>query len=552
MKLFRLLLLGLAGAAAAFSPAATRDELYNQAEADRTAGRHEAAVAGYTAVLRTEPRNGHTWVRRAASLNSLSRYEEAMLDQCRAHAAFVLANEDKRARAIALNNRAESAFNAGDIAGAFADGFAASKVDETYGRPLWSIADAWYAVGNLAQAQSFLADARKLDASINSTYTADGAAAKGRGRTAPDDKANIDADFAAAVAAYDKKDYAGALAIYDRILALKPLNSGAWGNRGNALKALGRHAEAVISQSRAAAVAGSMGGKMESVARHFTNRLNCWLDLGDTEAALVDGELAVRAYPEGSRGWQRLAAAWYEWGDLEKAEVNVAEAKQRDASFKGYAMDAAGARLNRTKRLARAGDTSALRELVATAETTRPGIFTPNTARDAAIAVLDGLLKTSPRDVALLILRSRAEDAPASGMKLNSDKGALQWVDRALALESANAEALLVRGLVRIELPEEEAALIAAGYADLDRAIALGAGTAKAYARRAARKSESKDFAAAAADLTEALRLAPDDEDHLRDRALAHERNRDWPRAKRCPTTGSFPTTRSGWRRWRS
>lgn len=238
---------------------ATRDELYQQAEADRVAGRYDSAVSGFTEVLRLEPRNGHTWVRRALCFHELHRYREAMLDYCRAHAAFVLADEAKATRAITLTNRSSSAFGQGDLPGAFADAFSASKVDPTYAKAWMMIGDAWYAVGVLDQAQTFLAEALKRDTSIHKTYTAEGAASNARGKVRPDDTINTDADFTAAGTAYNNKNYAEALAIYDRILATQPLNSSAWGNRGITLQALERYADAAISHSRAAAVAGSTG-----------------------------------------------------------------------------------------------------------------------------------------------------------------------------------------------------------------------------------------------------------------------------------------------------
>ena len=282
--------------------------------------------------------------------------------------------------------------------------------------------------------------------------------------------------------------------------------------------------------SRAVAIASSMGGKPEDVARHLANLAGCWLDTNDIEAALIDGELAVRTYPDGAAGWRRLALAWYRWGDLEKAQANSAEAKRRDASLEDDPMTARGARLNRTLRLARTGDHTALAELVDAATKDPKIIFGTNDTRTAAIDLLNELIDQSPRDAELMVFRAQAGAARVSAMETTDLKEVLPWLEKALALEPDNGRALLVRGLFRIDVTGDRA-LTDAGYADLDRAIQLGAGTVEAYSSRAARAMRQEKFSEAAADYSTALGLKPDEPDLLRSRAAAYAHLQQWPKA---------------------
>lgn len=509
--------------------AENRDRVYDQAEKDRLAARYEAAAAGFLEVAQFEPRNGHTWIRRGVCLHELKRYQESMLDECRAHPALVLAREEKRARAVALTNRADSALSAGEFAGAFADGMAATKVDETYGRAYQLIADVWYAVGNYGQAQGYFAEAKKRDSTLVRNFDSDTAARNGRSRTQPADKYDSTPDFNAAVAAANDGRNDEAIAIYDRLLARQPLNHAAWSNRGNALRSLKRYAEAVICHSRAAAVSGAYGAELPLTANHFINRLNCWLDLGELDAALVDGELVTRAVPDVTLGWRRLAAAAYRCGELEQARAAFAEAKKRDDSLREPSFTEEGARANRAARLARRGDRAALAELVHVAGHGKHDSFEFNPDRAAAIEILDAELKHSPRDIDLLLLRAQAEDAPKIGIKLGTAAEALPFADRALEIDPNHGRARIMRGLLLAHVFDDKAK-VAAGYVDLDRGIELGAGTAEAFATRASHRIEQKNFAGAIGDLSQAIELSPID-DYYDSRASAREQAKSWSAA---------------------
>lgn len=534
MTCSRVVLSGAILAALALScPAAvtaeTRDKVYALAESDRLAARYEAAAAGFLEVAQFEPRNGHTWIRRGVCLHELKRYQESMLDECRAHPALVLAREDKRNRAVALTNRADSALSAGEFAGAFADGMAATKVDETYGRAYQLIADVWYAVGNYGQAQGYFAEAKKRDSTLVRNFDSDTAARNSRSRTQPADKYDSTPDFNAAVAAANDGKYDEAIAIYDRLLARQPLNHAAWSNRGNALRSLKRYAEAVICHSRAAAVSGAYGAELPLTANHFINRLNCWLDLGEVDAALIDGELVTRAVPDVTLGWRRLAAAAYRCGELEQARAAFAEAKKRDDNLREPSFTEDGARAHRAARLARRGDRAALGELVHVAVHGKHDSFELNPDRAAAIEILDAELKRSPRDIDLLLLRAQAEDAPKIGIKLGTAAEALPFADRALEIDPNHGRARIVRGLLLANVFDDKAK-VAAGVVDLDRGIELGAGTAEAFATRAKHRMEQENFSGAIADLTQAIESSPSD-DHYDLRASAREHAKQWSAA---------------------
>jgi len=523
-----VLALGLAVALSA--GAATHDELLQQADAAASRGDSAAAVDLFSQALALEPRDPATLVNRGIAFSALGQHVAAALDHTRAHAIFLLTNGSARNRAITLTNRADSVLHSGDPYGALADAFAAKLVDPTYSRSLVAIAEAWYELGSFANAQAFLGEARAVDSNINRNFTAAEALRRGQGKTQPDDKADATPDFTAAAAAYSAGEYAKSLPLWDRVLALQPGNDGAWGNRGNTLLALGRNEESVLSQSHAAAFA-SANKSPENTARHLANRVGAWLALDDADMATVDGELATRLKPDLSYAWIRLATAYFATGDAAKAEAAQAKARELDPTLKAVEFKPETARTNALRQRVRAGDRAALVELVTAAADAKIALFEGNPARTAAIKALDGLLARAPTDAGLLVLRARAENAPEGSARFGVAEGAFAFLDRALAAAPDHTDALILRACYRLDALATTDEQKVAAYADLDRAIALGAKDPAAFTHRAEHRSELKDFAGAVADYTAALSLHRNDAELLGRRARIYEELKDWDAA---------------------
>lgn len=512
------------------APLVRAESIYERLSAANARGAYTETVALADDYLARNPRDGHVLVRRGLALSSLGRHQDGALTYARAHAVFLRNGDDVRTRAIALTNLADDVRLGGDPVGALADAFAAKLVDPAFSRAPVGLADAWYDLGNLAEANAFLAQAQKLEPGLRRTFTAEGAQQRGAGRTQPNDKANTNADFTAANAAYASKEYVKAVALYDRVVALQPGNAGAWGNRGNALYALKRYPEAVLSHTHAAVFSGA-NGQAKETARHLGNRSNSWLALEEYEAALVDCELATTFAPDFAFGWSRLAAAAFAHGDAARADSAQARARELDPAIAAKTHDPQKAATNALRRRAASGDRAALAELVDRAAAHQPELFEGNPARTTAIAVLDRLLALTPQDATLLVLRARAENTPEVTSRLTTAEGAFTFLDRAIAAAPESAEAHALRGIYRIDSLLETEEEKATAYADLDRAITLGTTNPEAFARRAGRRSELKDFRGAQADLTAALALAPDDRDLLRSRTRAATELRDWDTA---------------------
>ncbi len=532
---FRRTLLLLALASIPFaSPAdaATRDEVFAKAEADRTQARPEAAIVGYSSLLRGSPRDGHVLSRRASSLHALGRHREAVLDQCRADLVFAQAKQQNRDRAIVLCNRSNSALAEGDIPGAFADALCARKLDEGYVWVYVRLAEVFHAVGMSNQVALYQKKVRSLDASLQLNFSAEEAARNARQQVQPDDAYDDSKDFEAAYKLEVAKKYEEALKGYEAILRKAPLNSSAWGNRGNVLRNLGRTEESAISHSRAVSVATAFGEKAETVARHHANRISSWIALQEADYALIDAEFANQVAPSYAWAWRQAASAWYEFGDLTEARAKWAQAQKLDPNTKEPRFTEEKAAANAVLRRARSGDSEAVGLLFTAAREEKTGMFVSNRSRAVLIQFLDEQLRLDPRNLELLVQRAEAEDIPSVGIRFGSSEKALELIEVPLKLSPNHGRALLVRGLLRLDyVGEGNEALMKLGYADLDKAIAAGAGNATAYSRRSMLRVQENNHAAAVADLTAAIRLTPDDVTLYSQRADSLEKLGRWEEA---------------------
>jgi hypothetical protein len=92
------------------------------------------------------------------------------------------------------------------------------------------------------------------------------------------------------------KSFAGALADYDRAVAIQPDFAEAHGNRGNALREMGRHSEALDACNRAIAL-------KPDYNEAYNNRGNALIELNRPADALADYDRALEAAPDNVYAW---------------------------------------------------------------------------------------------------------------------------------------------------------------------------------------------------------------------------------------------------------
>jgi predicted O-linked N-acetylglucosamine transferase (SPINDLY family) len=253
-----------------------------------------------------------------------------------------------------------------------------------------------------------------------------------------------------------------ALASYDHVLALQPGFAPAWINRGNVLRALGRAGEALESYDRAAAL--TPGDALIAYGR---------------AAALAD----LQRFEEAAAGFDKALAL--------QPQFDLALAGRAGALLK----------------LERFAD--ALKDLDQ-ALTARPKDVELLNNRGVALYRLDRIAEArAAYDAALAAEPGHAESLLNRALLLQATgelAAALADYEKAVALAPANARAFNGRGSVLHALKRDREAL-----ADFDRALALDARLADALSNRALlRWSLSNDYAGAAADLTAALDINPD------------------------------------------
>jgi tetratricopeptide (TPR) repeat protein len=105
---------------------------------------------------------------------------------------------------------------------------------------------------------------------------------------------------------------AQALALFDRLVRLKPDHADAWNDRGNALDALRRREEALASYERALAI--------DPAHRHARNgRANMLQAFGRLDEAIVDYQAVLDGDPQYVHAWNGLGNTWMAMNRHEQA-----------------------------------------------------------------------------------------------------------------------------------------------------------------------------------------------------------------------------------------
>ena len=452
--------------------AQSQAELIKQAEAAQAAQRWDEAERLYTQLIALDPRQASFFANRGYVRNGQKRYPQAIEDHLRAEVLYRKGDSASRNLAIVLVNRGDNGLRLNDPLRALAEAVTACKVDETFAFA-WALrADAWYALGNLAEAESCLASAKKRNASISRSFTREQAEKNAQGHLRVDDKADTNADFTAGSKANEEKRYAEGVLILSRVLERRPLLSGAWINRGNAHYALNHYDQAIADYSTAISIQFTFGTDLEARASALTNRANAYRFSGRPDAARDDLALALKVKPDYTRAQTILTEL--SASPLERAAALLADRKAREA-----------------------------------------------------IPLLDTLLKSEPKNARAWLLRGIAEELGA----IFADKDALEFYNRAIDADPNLAEAYARRGQLRRRLLTATDSDRDSAREDLKKAVALGYEDAEAYADLASALEGAKDVTGAVQQVSNALRLAPKEGKYLRQRASLYERQKDWEKA---------------------
>jgi predicted O-linked N-acetylglucosamine transferase (SPINDLY family) len=249
---------------------------------------------------------------------------------------------------------------------------------------------------------------------------------------------------------------AEALAHYDRALELKPDYAEAFNNRGNALIDLSRPTEALASFDRALEL-------RPVYAEAYKNRGLALKRLGQKEEALVSSDRAVSLAPADPSAWYNRATMLSDMGRLVEALASYDQALRLRPHY-AEALNNRGEVLRRLKR------------------------------SEEAIASFDAALNAKPDFADALNNRGNGL------LDLGRAEAALGDYDRALRLKPDFAEAWNNRGDALRELQRAEESL-----ASYDRALSLKPGIIEALDNRGMALLDLKRFAEAAEDLAHVL-----------------------------------------------
>lgn len=304
-----------------------------------------------------------------------------------------------------------------------------------------------------------------------------------------------------------------ALADFERVVRLSPMNPAAESDLGIALLMLGRHAEALrhfelaqrywaiplnaargirpgetdsIQAGKSTAHAGAaqafhrLGRNEEALAEYgralailpgdsnaYVGRGDVLAALGRNEEALADLNEAVRLGPSNARAFSRRGILLADLGRDDEALADQGHAVQLDPTF-GHAW-----RLRAT-------------------------IYSRRGQNDLALADLDRAVELQPDDAGTL------KDRGGVLVRMAQHQRAIPDLDRALKLDPNRASAYLNRGAAYSGLGQYEHAID-----DFDKAIALEPENAPAYTNRGLAYFMVGRYEQAVASLGEAVRLAP-------------------------------------------
>jgi tetratricopeptide (TPR) repeat protein len=166
-------------------------------------------------------------------------------------------------------------------------------------------------------------------------------------RKISNEEANEEADeeakawFQRGVEQYEKGDFEGALASWNRAVEINPAYHEAWNNRGIALANLGRYEEAIASYDKALEI-------KPALHEAWNNRGSALDDLGRYEEAIADYDKALEIKPALHEAWNNRGVALRNLGRYEEAIASYDKALEIKPDFheawynRGNALDDLG------------------------------------------------------------------------------------------------------------------------------------------------------------------------------------------------------------------
>ncbi|WP_309710192.1 tetratricopeptide repeat protein [Armatimonas sp.] len=469
----------------------SRPELMKRAAALSEAKDWAASEKLYTQAIALDTKDAMGWLARGFVRSQSGNQDGAISDNTSGLTTLALADGTAHLRAIAYTNRGDAWRAKNEPLRALIDSLAACVSEEGFAAA-WTVrADAQYLLGNLEQAKICIGKAQALDKSRTRTYTEEGARKNALGRRVIDEKVDIEPIFQAALTAEKSGDMEKAIAGYTEVIEIRPLASGAWGNRGG-LHFKANRLEAAIADYSTAITVSSVGKQLDSMALDLTNRSLVYSRLGRLAETVNDLELAVKVKPNYTRAVDLLKTA------RETLAAAPSEALPPLERAQKYFLQAEKA-----------------------------GLFEAATPRNAARKILDELIAAEPKNAAALVLRGKLANLGMIGVV----KEAREFFDRALAADPNNADALY-----------EHAVALNSGFSvsDSDRAQALkelklavtkGKNDAKARLKLADALSEARDLSGAGEQMDLVIKAEPQNEDYLRKRAVLRQQQKDWGKA---------------------
>jgi tetratricopeptide (TPR) repeat protein/predicted Ser/Thr protein kinase len=322
-------------------------------------------------------------------------------------------------------------------------------------------------------------------------------------------------------------DLEGAVADYERAIALCPDFAMAWNNLGTVRHEQGDAHAAIAAFTRAIEC-------RRGFAMGFYNRGSAKLELGDRDGAIEDFDRAIAVGDGWLEPYINRGNAWREKGHLERAEADFEEVIRRGGRFSEVYVSRGTVKLDRGDR---AGAVRDFDEAIACNGRSAVAFayrgFTRLELGDAGgMADLDKGCEAGPREVRAFFRRGlarRARGNPADAVEdfsrcielrprqadafaqrgiakraLGDGAGALADYDSALLHDPAHVQARYNRGILRRLTGDAKGAI-----EDLDRVAATGFTDAQLHTQRGMAQRMVGDFRAAVKDFTEAIRLKP-------------------------------------------
>ena len=469
----------------------SRPELMKRAAALSDAKDWAASEKLYTQAIALDPKDAMGWLARGFVRSQSGNQDGAISDNTSGLTALALGEGTAHLRAIGYTNRGDAWRTKNEPYRALIDAIAACISEEGFAAAWTLRADAQYLLGNLEQAKICLEKAQALDKNRTRTYTEEGARKNTLNRRTIDEKVEVEPTFKAALTAERAGETDKAMAGYTEVIEIRPLTSGAWGNRGG-LHFKANRLEAALADYSTAITVSSVGKQLDSMALDLTNRSLVYSRLGRLAEAVNDLELAVKVKPDYTRAVDFLKTA------REKLAAAPSETLPPLERAKKYYADAEKA-----------------------------GLFNSAEPRAAAKKILDELIATEPKNAAALVLRGKLANLGMIGVV----KEAQEFFDRALAADPNNADALYEHAVALASSFTATDADRAQALKELNQAVALGRTDSAVRLKLADALSGAKDFVGAGKQLDLVVQSDPQNTDYLIKRALLRYQQKDWRRS---------------------